>query len=202
MYILIPRCYYILHTGPFKGATCVKSQKHSAIINIKGVSTSPLTFWCNTKIYFSRCCPDRPRLYQDWSRNFSGVVTKDWLKLSLLLHFLPPRPLLFCSTQPPTAYSHPSTASYSVQQASAVAHAVTASYSPAPVQAARPVVSAPYPAYQSHQAPPEYAYRQPEPPAPPQPTTTPQTYQVYSDMVSLFRLPLWILLLSYIMWSY
>ncbi|XP_026200780.1 zinc finger RNA-binding protein isoform X2 [Anabas testudineus] len=85
------------------------------------------------------------------------------------------------STQPPPAYSHPSTASYSVQQAPAVAHAVTASYSPAPVQAARPVVSAPYPAYQSHQAPPDYAYRQPEPPAPPQPTTTPQTYQVYSD---------------------
>ncbi|XP_051232198.1 zinc finger RNA-binding protein isoform X2 [Dicentrarchus labrax] len=85
------------------------------------------------------------------------------------------------STQPPPAYSHPSTASYSVQQAPAVAHAVTASYSPAPVQAARPVVSAPYPAYQSHQAPPDYAYRQPDPPAPPQPTTTPQTYQVYSD---------------------
>ncbi|XP_030289055.1 zinc finger RNA-binding protein isoform X5 [Sparus aurata] len=85
------------------------------------------------------------------------------------------------STQPPPAYSHPSTASYSVQQAPAVAHAVTASYSPAPVQAARPVVSAAYPAYQSHQAPPEYAYRQPDPPAPPQPTTTPQTYQVYSD---------------------
>ncbi|KAG7230752.1 hypothetical protein INR49_019566 [Caranx melampygus] len=85
------------------------------------------------------------------------------------------------STQPPPAYSHPSTASYSVQQAPAVAHAVTASYSPAPVQAARPVASAPYPAYQSHQAPPDYAYRQPDPPAPPQPTTTPQTYQVYSD---------------------
>ncbi|XP_031599280.1 zinc finger RNA-binding protein isoform X4 [Oreochromis aureus] len=78
------------------------------------------------------------------------------------------------STQPPPAYSHPSTASYSVQQAPAVAHAVTASYSPAPVQAARPVVSAPYPAYQSHQAPPDYTYRQPDPP---QPTTTPQTYQ-------------------------
>lgn len=105
---------------------------------------------------------------------------------------LVPPPLLFFSTQPPTVYSHPSTASYSVQQAPAVAHAVTASYSPAPVQAARPVVSAPYPAYQSHQAPPEYAYRQPEPPAPPQPTTTPQTYQVYSDMVSLFLLPPWV----------
>ncbi|XP_015255354.1 PREDICTED: zinc finger RNA-binding protein-like isoform X6 [Cyprinodon variegatus] len=78
------------------------------------------------------------------------------------------------STQPPTAYSHPSTASYSVQQAPAVAHAVTASYSPAPVQAARPVATAPYPAYQSHQAPPDYTYRQPDPP---QPTTTPQTYQ-------------------------
>ncbi|XP_032427563.1 zinc finger RNA-binding protein isoform X1 [Xiphophorus hellerii] len=83
------------------------------------------------------------------------------------------------STQPPTAYSHPSTASYSVQQAPAVAHAVTASYSPAPVQAARPVASSPYPTYQSHQAPPDYTYRQPDPP---QPTTTPQTYQVYSDM--------------------
>ncbi|XP_051803202.1 zinc finger RNA-binding protein isoform X5 [Acanthochromis polyacanthus] len=82
------------------------------------------------------------------------------------------------STQPPPAYSHPSTASYSVQQAPAVAHAVTASYSPAPVQAARPVASASYPAYQSHQAPPDYSYRQPDPP---QPTTTPQTYQVYSD---------------------
>ncbi|XP_031719806.1 zinc finger RNA-binding protein isoform X4 [Anarrhichthys ocellatus] len=85
------------------------------------------------------------------------------------------------SAQPPPAYSHPSTASYSVQQAPAVAHAVTASYSPAPVQAARPVVTAPYPAYQSHQAPPDYAYRQPDPPAPPQPTTTPQTYQVYPE---------------------
>eukprot|EP00066_Takifugu_rubripes_P023887 XP_011613153.1 PREDICTED: zinc finger RNA-binding protein 2 isoform X1 [Takifugu rubripes] len=85
------------------------------------------------------------------------------------------------SAQPPPAYSHPSTATYSVQQASAVGHPVTASYAPAPVQAARPVVSAPYAAYQNHQAPPEYAYRQPEPPAPPQPTTTPQTYQVYSD---------------------
>lgn len=99
--------------------------------------------------------------------------------------FLPP---LSFSTQPPPAYSHPSTASYSVQQASAVAHAVTASYSPAPVQAARPVVTAPYAAYQSHQAPPDYAYRQPEPPAPLQPTTAPQTYQVYSDTVSLFKL--------------
>ncbi|KAK9519308.1 hypothetical protein VZT92_022047 [Zoarces viviparus] len=85
------------------------------------------------------------------------------------------------SAQPPPAYSHPSTASYSVQQPPAVAHAVTASYSPAPVQAARPVVTAPYPAYQSHQAPPDYAYRQPDPPAPPQPTTTPQTYQVYPE---------------------
>ncbi|XP_037326558.2 zinc finger RNA-binding protein isoform X4 [Pungitius pungitius] len=85
------------------------------------------------------------------------------------------------SAQPPPAYSHPSTASYSVQQAPAVAHAVTASYSPAPVQAARPVVTAPYPTYQSHQAPPDYAYRQPDLPAPPQPTTTPQTYQVYPE---------------------
>ncbi|XP_072294010.1 zinc finger RNA-binding protein isoform X2 [Eucyclogobius newberryi] len=80
------------------------------------------------------------------------------------------------STQPPPTYSHPSTVSYSVQQTPAVAHAVTAaSYSAPPVQAARPV--APYPAYQSHQAPPEYTYRQPDPPVPPQPTTTPQTYQ-------------------------
>lgn len=108
------------------------------------------------------------------------------VNLSLLLS-----PMSF-STQPPTAYSHPSTASYSVQQAPAVVHAVTASYSPAPVQAARPVVTAPYPAYQAHQAPPEYAFRQPEPPAPLQPTTTPQTYQVYSDMVSRFLLSPWI----------
>ncbi|XP_020780432.1 zinc finger RNA-binding protein [Boleophthalmus pectinirostris] len=86
------------------------------------------------------------------------------------------------STQPPPAYSHPSTASYSVQQAPAVAHAVTAtSFSAPPVQAARPVASSPYPAYQSHQAPPEFTYRQPDPPAAPQPTTTPQTYQVFPD---------------------
>ncbi|XP_030228694.1 zinc finger RNA-binding protein [Gadus morhua] len=85
------------------------------------------------------------------------------------------------SAQPPPAYSHPSTASYTVQQAPAVAHAVTASYSAAPVQAARPVASAPYSAYQTHQAPPDYAYRQPEPPVPPQPVTAPQTYQVYTD---------------------
>uniref|UniRef100_G3P933 Zinc finger RNA-binding protein n=1 Tax=Gasterosteus aculeatus aculeatus TaxID=481459 RepID=G3P933_GASAC len=90
-------------------------------------------------------------------------------------------PLLSFSAQPPPAYSHPSTASYSVQQAPAVAHAVTASYTAAPVQAARPVVTAPYPTYQSHQAPPDYAYRQPDPPAPPQPTTTPQTYQCQFD---------------------
>lgn len=69
---------YLTH-WTFKGATYVKSQKHSAVINIKGVSTSPLTFWCNTKIYFSRCCPGLPRLYQDWSRNFPGIVTKDFL---------------------------------------------------------------------------------------------------------------------------
>jgi len=100
-------------------------------------------------------------------------------------------PLLSFSAQPPPAYSHPSTASYSVQQAPAVAHAVTASYSPASVQAARPVVTAPYPIYQSHQAPPDYAYRQPDPPAPPQPTTTPQTYQVYPETVSRVLLPLY-----------
>ncbi|XP_067085616.1 zinc finger RNA-binding protein [Osmerus mordax] len=85
------------------------------------------------------------------------------------------------STQPPPAYSHPSSASYSVQPAQAVAHAVTASYAPAPAQAARPVATAPYPAaYQAHPAPPDYGYRQPEPPAP-QPTTTPQTFQVYTE---------------------
>lgn len=105
-----------------------------------------------------------------------------------------------CSTQPPPAYSHPSTATYSVQPASAVGHAVTASYAPAPVQAARPVVSAPYAAYQNHQAPPEYAYRQPDPPAPPQPTTTPQTYQVYSDTVSLLLLLWWFLPLFIFVW--
>ncbi|KAF7202950.1 zinc finger RNA-binding protein isoform X1 [Nothobranchius furzeri] len=90
------------------------------------------------------------------------------------------------STQPPPAYSHPSTATYSVQQAPTVAHAVTASYSPAPVQAARPVASAPYPTYQSHQAPPDYTFRQPDPP---QPTTTPQTYQVYSDTENYSYVP-------------
>ncbi|XP_057697294.1 zinc finger RNA-binding protein isoform X2 [Corythoichthys intestinalis] len=84
------------------------------------------------------------------------------------------------STQPTPAYSHPSTATYSVQQAPTVPHAVTASYSPATVQAAQPVVSSPY-AYQSHQPPQDYNYRQPDPPAPPLPTTTQQTYQVYSD---------------------
>ncbi|XP_077439417.1 zinc finger RNA-binding protein 2 isoform X2 [Vanacampus margaritifer] len=85
------------------------------------------------------------------------------------------------STQPPPAYSHPSTATYSVQQAPAVPHAVTASYSPATVQAAQPVVSAPYASYQSHQPPPDYTYRPPDPPAAPHPTTTPQTYQAYSN---------------------
>uniref|UniRef100_A0A665TF11 Zinc finger RNA-binding protein n=1 Tax=Echeneis naucrates TaxID=173247 RepID=A0A665TF11_ECHNA len=110
-----------------------------------------------------------------------GMLPRLMLLVFNTINFPPSPPF---STQPPPAYSHPSTASYSVQQAPAVAHAVTASYSPAPVQAARPVVSAPYPAYQSHQAPPDYAYRQPDPPAPPQPTTTPQTYQVYSDTVS------------------
>lgn len=119
---------------------------------------------------------------------FVGTSFKFCLE-NVTLHLnLPLRP---CSTQPPPAYSHPSTATYSVQPASAVGHAVTASYAPAPVQAARPVVSAPYAAYQNHQAPPEYAYRQPDPPAPPQPTTTPQTYQVYSDTVSLLLLLLW-----------
>ena len=122
------------------------------------------------------------------SRHFLHKSSECSFEVNLLT--LCPLSLLSISTQPPPAYSHPSTASYSVQQAPAVAHAVTASYSPAPVQAARPVVSAAYPAYQSHQAPPEYAYRQPDPPAPPQPTTTPQTYQVYSDTVSLFLLPL------------
>ena len=113
-----------------------------------------------------------------------------WLFIKFCKVYLSvPRHSLFLysstSTQPPPAYSHPSTASYSVQQAPVVAHAVTASYAPAPVQAARPVASAPYPAYQSHPAPQDYTYRQPDPP---QPTTTPQTYQVYSDMVSCFLL--------------
>ncbi|KAG5850776.1 hypothetical protein ANANG_G00086040 [Anguilla anguilla] len=84
------------------------------------------------------------------------------------------------STQPATAYSHPTTASYSVQPAPGVAHAVTASYAPATAPAARPVASAPYPGYQAHPGP-DYGYgaRQQDPA--PQPTTTPQTYQVYSE---------------------
>ncbi|KAG7487968.1 hypothetical protein MATL_G00028980 [Megalops atlanticus] len=84
------------------------------------------------------------------------------------------------STQPATAYSHPTTASYSVQPAPGVAHAVTASYAPATAQTARPVASAPYPGYQTHPAP-DYGYgaRQQDPA--PQPTTTPQTYQVYTE---------------------
>ncbi|XP_061680479.1 zinc finger RNA-binding protein isoform X2 [Syngnathoides biaculeatus] len=85
------------------------------------------------------------------------------------------------STHPPPAYSHSSMATYNVQQAPAVPHAVTASYSAGTVQAAQPVVSAPYGSYQSHQPPPDYTYRPPGPPALPQPTTTPQTYQVYSQ---------------------
>uniref|UniRef100_A0A8K9Y161 Zinc finger RNA-binding protein n=1 Tax=Oncorhynchus mykiss TaxID=8022 RepID=A0A8K9Y161_ONCMY len=90
------------------------------------------------------------------------------------------------SVQPPPAFAHPTTASYSVQPAPAVAHAVTASYAPAPAQAARPVASAPYlAAYQTHPAPPDYGYRQPDPT--PQPTTTPQAYQlpVYTETVSV-----------------
>ncbi|KAL1023294.1 hypothetical protein UPYG_G00038800 [Umbra pygmaea] len=86
------------------------------------------------------------------------------------------------SAQPPPAYAHPTTASYTVQPAPAVAHAVTASYASAPAQPARPVVSVPYPAvYQTHPAPPDYGYRQPDPT--PQSTTTPQTYQlpVYTE---------------------
>ncbi|XP_028977462.2 zinc finger RNA-binding protein isoform X1 [Esox lucius] len=86
------------------------------------------------------------------------------------------------STQPPPAYAHPTTASYSVQPAPAVAHAVTASYASAPAQPSRPVASAPYAAaYQTHPAPPDYGYRQPDPV--PQSTTTPQTYQlpVYTE---------------------
>nr|XP_057928558.1 zinc finger RNA-binding protein [Doryrhamphus excisus] len=85
------------------------------------------------------------------------------------------------STPPPPAYSHPSAATYSAQQAPAVPHSVTASYSPVTAQAARPAVTAPYATYQSHQPPPDYAFRQPDPPARPQPATTPQTYQVFSD---------------------
>ncbi|XP_077573885.1 zinc finger RNA-binding protein [Stigmatopora nigra] len=84
------------------------------------------------------------------------------------------------STQPPPAYTLPSTATYSIQQAPTVPHAVTASYSPATVQTAQTVVTSPYAAYQSHQPLPDYTYRPPDPPAPPLPTTTQQTYQVYS----------------------
>lgn len=101
--------------------------------------------------------------------------------------FTPTSPSCLChhSVQPPPAFAHPTTASYSVQPAPAVAHAVTASYAPAPAQAARPVASAPYlAAYQTHPAPPDYGYRQPDPT--PQPTTTPQAYQlpVYTETVS------------------
>ncbi|XP_044854537.1 zinc finger RNA-binding protein 2 isoform X1 [Mauremys mutica] len=81
------------------------------------------------------------------------------------------------STQPATAYSHPTTvASYTVQQAPGVAHTVTPSYAPT-VQAARPVATAAYGAYQSHSGQ-DYGYgtRQQEPT--PQPTTTPN-YQEF-----------------------
>ncbi|XP_030640401.1 zinc finger RNA-binding protein [Chanos chanos] len=82
------------------------------------------------------------------------------------------------SAPPPTAYSHPTSASYTVQPAGGVAHAVTASYAPPTAQAARPVASAPYPVYQTHPTP-DYAYRQQEPA--PQPSSTPQTYQVFTE---------------------
>lgn len=82
------------------------------------------------------------------------------------------------STQPPPAYSHPTTGSYNVQPAPGVAHAVTASYPAPTAQPARPAVTAPYPTYQPHPAP-NYGYRQPE--TTPQPTTTPQTYQVLTE---------------------
>ncbi|MBN3280294.1 ZFR protein, partial [Polyodon spathula] len=88
-----------------------------------------------------------------------------------------------CSTQPVTAYSHPTAASYAVQPAPGMAHAVTASYAPAAAQSARPVASGAYQGYQTHTGA-EYVYgaRQPEatPPPPPQPTTAQQTYQVYT----------------------
>lgn len=82
------------------------------------------------------------------------------------------------STQPPPAYTHPTTGSYSVQPAPGVAHAVTASYPAPTAQPVRPAAPAPYPTYQTHPAP-NYGYRQPEPT--PQPTTTPQTYQVLAE---------------------
>ncbi|XP_077463229.1 zinc finger RNA-binding protein [Stigmatopora argus] len=84
------------------------------------------------------------------------------------------------STQPPPAYTLPSTATYSIQQTPTVPHAVTASYSPATVPTAQTVVTSPYAAYRSHQPLPDYTYRPPDPPAPPLPTTTQQTNQVYS----------------------
>ncbi|KAI7790948.1 putative zinc finger RNA-binding protein 2 [Triplophysa rosa] len=82
------------------------------------------------------------------------------------------------STQPPPAYSHPTTGSYSIQPAPGVVHAVTASYPAATAQPVRPPSTAPYPTYQPH-PPPNYGYRQPEPS--PQPTTAPQTYQVITE---------------------
>uniref|UniRef100_A0A8C0IT15 Zinc finger RNA binding protein 2 n=1 Tax=Chelonoidis abingdonii TaxID=106734 RepID=A0A8C0IT15_CHEAB len=87
--------------------------------------------------------------------------------------------VLSFSTQPVTAYSHPTTvASYTVQQAPGVAHTVTPSYAPT-VQAARPVATAAYGAYQSHSGQ-DYGYgtRQQEPT--PQPTTTPNYQDGYS----------------------
>ncbi|KAI4877655.1 hypothetical protein NFI96_021338 [Prochilodus magdalenae] len=82
------------------------------------------------------------------------------------------------STQPPPAYSHQTTASYSVQPAPAAAHVVTASYAPATVQPTRPVATAAYQTYQTHTSQ-DYAYRQQE--TAPQPTTTPQSYQVFTE---------------------
>ncbi|XP_066552280.1 zinc finger RNA-binding protein isoform X2 [Amia ocellicauda] len=84
------------------------------------------------------------------------------------------------SAQPAPAYSHPTTASYTVQAAPGVAHAVTATYAPAAAQSARPVVSVAYQGYQTH-AGPDYGYGARQQEAAPQPTTTPQTYQVYTE---------------------
>ncbi|XP_017558071.1 zinc finger RNA-binding protein [Pygocentrus nattereri] len=85
------------------------------------------------------------------------------------------------STQPPPVYSHQTTASYSVQPAPGVAHAVTASYAPATAQPTRPVASAAYQTYQAHTGQ-DYGYRQQE--TAPQPTTTPQSYQVFTEAES------------------
>uniref|UniRef100_A0A4W4FB20 Uncharacterized protein n=1 Tax=Electrophorus electricus TaxID=8005 RepID=A0A4W4FB20_ELEEL len=86
------------------------------------------------------------------------------------------------STQLAPAYSHQTAPSYSVQPAAGVAHAVTASYAPATAQTDRPLASPAYPTYQTHPAQ-DYGYRQQE--TAPQPATTPQTYQVFTEAVSV-----------------